>query len=434
MSETAGGRGARDRWPGVDVSIRRDYAEALRPRGRGASYHPWDCRVASDVLDAVRELLPVIRDRAARTEAERAVPEETMAALVEAGFFGMLRPEKYGGSESDPVDYFTAVRSIGSACPSTGWVASLLGISPWQVALMEPDACADLWEADRTVLVSSSYAPTGRLVPADGGYRLTGAWRSAPGADHCDWVVLGTLMVGPSGDPVDYTAVLVPRADYTLKDGWNMVGLRGTGSRNVQVKDAFVPAHRIFGAAGRRRIAKVQGRPDAPALYRVPFASIHGTALTAPLLGAAEGAYEYHLARMRRRTKLSHGGRRWSGDEFAPVAVARGAGEIDASILQLDRDLRELMRHAVRGEPIPIELRLRARRDQVLGTERAVEAVDLLLKAAGGHGVQVGNPIQRAWRDVHTGAAHVVNDAEQGMSLYGRWAYGLGVDDSLILV
>jgi 3-hydroxy-9,10-secoandrosta-1,3,5(10)-triene-9,17-dione monooxygenase len=390
--------------------------------------------VASDVLESVRELLPVIRERASRTESERAIPRETVAALVEAGFFGMFRPTRYGGSESDPVDYFTAVRWLASACPSTGWVASLLGITPWHVALLEPQTCADVWGTGHSVLVSSSYAPTGRLVAADGGYRLSGSWRSAPGAEHCEWIVLGALMIGSTGDPVDYTAVVVPRSDYVLKDGWNVVGLRGAGAKDVHVRDAFVPPHRIFGAAGRRRISKIQRGPDAPALYRVPFASIHGTALVAPLLGAAEGAYHYHLARMRRRSELSHGGRKWSGDEFAPVAVARGSGEIDASILQLERDLREFMEHALGNERIPIELRLRARRDQVRSAERAVEAVDLLLKAAGGHGVQMGNPIQRAWRDVHTGAAHVVNDVDQGMSLYGRWAYGLGVDDSLILV
>ena len=390
--------------------------------------------MAKDVLESVRELLPAIRERAPRTEAERRIPGETVAELIDAGLFAMLRPRSHGGSESDPVDFFTAVRSLASACPSTGWIASLLGITPWHVALLEPRTGTDVWGTDRNVLVSSSYAPTGRLVPVDGGYRLNGAWRSAPAADHCEWIVLGTLMVGPAGDPVDYTAVVVPRADCVLKDGWNVVGLRGAGSKDVLVRDAFVPAHRIYGAEGRARIAQEQRAPGAPALYRVPFASIHSTAITAPLLGAAEGAYQYHLARMRRRSRLSHGGRRWSADEFAPVAVARGTGEIDASILQLERDLREQMEHALRNEPIPIELRLRARRDQVRSAERAVEAIDLLVKAAGGHGVQTGNPIERAWRDVHTGAAHVVNDAEQGMSLYGRWAYGLGVDDSLILV
>jgi 3-hydroxy-9,10-secoandrosta-1,3,5(10)-triene-9,17-dione monooxygenase len=388
--------------------------------------------VAGDVLESVRELLPALRERASHTESERRIPEETVAALVETGVFRMFRPQQHGGCESDPVDYFTAVRWIASACPSTGWVTSLLGITPWHLALLEPQTCADVWETDENALVSSSYAPTGRLVASDGGYRLSGAWRAAPGAEHCGWIVLGSLMLGQSGDPADYTAVVVPRSDYTLKDGWNVVGLRGAGSKDVLVQDAFVPPHRIYGAAGRMRVAEAQRKPDAPALYRVPFASIHSTALTAPLLGAAEGAYRYHLARMRRRSKLSHTGR--TGDEFAPVAVARGAGEIDASILQLERDLRELMEHALRNEPPPIELRLRARRDQVRGTERAVEAVDLLFKAAGGHGVQTGNPIERAWRDVHTGAAHVINNVDQGMSLYGRWAYGLGVDDSLILV
>jgi 3-hydroxy-9,10-secoandrosta-1,3,5(10)-triene-9,17-dione monooxygenase len=390
--------------------------------------------VASDVLESVRELLPIIRDRAPRTEAERAIPDETIGALTDAGFFAMFRPVRYGGTESDPVGYFEVVRLLGSACPSTGWVASLLGIAPWHVALLEPQTCSEVWDDDPNTLVTSSYAPTGRLTPVDGGYRLNGAWRSAPGADHCGWVVLGSLMIGPSGDPVDYAAVAVPRSDYTLKDGWNVAGLRGAGSKDVIVRDAFVPAHRIYGAAGRRRISKFLRGPDGPVLYRVPFASIHGIALTSPLLGAAEGAYDYHLDRMRQRTRLSHGGRAFSADGSAPAAVARGAGEIDASVLQIDRDLRELMDHASRNERIPIELRLRARRDQVRGTERAVEAMDLLLKAAGGHGVQNDNPIQRGWRDVHTGAAHVVNDVEQGMSLYGRWAYGLGVDDSLILV
>lgn len=388
----------------------------------------------SDVLDSIRELLPTIRDRAACTESEREISAETIAALVETGVFRMFRPRRHGGTESDPVDYFTAVRLLASACPSTGWAASLLGISPWHVALLEPEAQDDIWGAEQDALVSSSYAPMGRLVPSEGGYRLNGLWRAAPGIGHCGWVILGSLLIGQRGDPVDYVALAVPRSDFSVTQNWDVVGLRGTGSSDVIVRDAFVPAHRTYGSAGRIRAAEAQRSRGSPALYRVPFASIHSTAITVPLLGAAEGAYSYHLDRMRERSKLSYGGRKGTEDEFAQIAVARGMGEIDASILTLERDLREQTEYAVRNEPIPMELRLRARRDQVRGTERAVEAMDLLFKAASGHGVQSGTPIERAWRGVHTGAAHVINDVEQGMSLYGRWAYGLGVDDSLILV
>lgn len=390
--------------------------------------------MASSVLDAIRELLPVIRDRAGQTESQRQISPETMTALVDSGIFGMFRPRRHGGLESDPIDYFTAVRVLASACPSTGWAVSLLGATPWHVALLEPEAQDDVWGENRDALISSSYAPMGRLVPSEGGYRLNGTWRAAPAVGHCDWVMLGSLLIGQRGDPVDYVAVVVPRSDFSVTDDWDVVGLRGTGSSDVIVHDAFVPTHRTYGSAGRMRVADTARRPDVSALYRVPFASIHSTAICFPLLGAAEGAYNYHLERMRERSKLSYGGRKGTEDEFAQIAVARGTGEIDASLVTLERDLREQTEHATRNEPIPMELRLRARRDQVRAAERAVEAIDLLLKAASGHGVQGGTPIERAWRGIHTGAAHVINDVEQGMVLYGRWSYGLGVDDSLILV
>ncbi|WP_240938171.1 3-hydroxy-9,10-secoandrosta-1,3,5(10)-triene-9,17-dione monooxygenase oxygenase subunit [Nocardioides sp. JQ2195] len=386
-----------------------------------------------EIVERVRALVPTLRERASRTESERTIADETMAALIDSGLFRMLQPRPWG-TESAPADFFTAIRVLASGCGSTGWAASLIGATPWHVALLEPRASHDVWDVDADALVTSSYAPMGRLVPIEGGYRLNGSWRSAPGVAHCQWIVLGSLLIGPAGDPLDYTAVLVPREDLTLTDDWNVVGLRGAGCRDVVVRDAFVPLHRVYGSAGRTRIAGIQRQADSPALYRVPFATIHSTAITMPLLGAAEGAYDYHLARMRDRSRLSHGGRKGTEDDFAHVAVARGTAEIDASVLQVDRDLREQMDHARRNEPIPMELRLRSRRDQVRSTERAVEAVDLLFKAAGGHAVRTSTPIQRAWRDVHTGAAHLVNDVDQGLSLYGRWAYGLGVDDSLILV
>lgn len=392
--------------------------------------------MACDLLDAVRELIPEVRERAAHTESQRRVSGQTLDALAATGLFAMFRPERHVGNERDPVDYFAAIRLLASACPSTGWAASLLGMTPWHIALMEPQAGVDVWGEGGgrgDALIAAAYAPVGRLVPARGGYRLRGEWRSAAAAEHCSWAVLGALLIGRTGEPVDYAAVLVPREDVTLTDGGSAVGLRGAGSKDVVVSDATVPAHRIYGSAQRMRIGRDLRAADAPALYRVPFASIHTTSVTAPLLGAAEGAYDYHLGRMRERNRLSHGGHA-AENGSAHATVARGAAELDAATLTLERDLREQVRYAEGNQQITMELRLRARRDQVLASERAVAAIDLLFKAAGGHAVKTNSPIQRAWRDIHTGAAHLVNNTEQGLALYGRWAYGLGVDDSLILV
>ena len=86
------------------------------------------------VVAAVADLLPAFRQRAQETEDNRVVPAESVKALAETGFFRLLQPASYGGLEADPIAFFTAVRLIASACGSTGWVASVLGV-PWQLAL-----------------------------------------------------------------------------------------------------------------------------------------------------------------------------------------------------------------------------------------------------------------------------------------------------------
>lgn len=382
--------------------------------------------MSHDVVESVRELVPAVRERAERTEADRRVSDEVVAALLERGLFGMALPKRYGGTEAHPVDFFTAVRALAAACPSTGWVASLLGAARWHLAMLPPQAQDEVWDGAPDALVSASYAPSGRLVPVEGGYRLSGEWKSVPGVDHSTWCMLGCLVLGQAEEPVDYRSVLVPRSDYRVAEAWNVVGLHGAGSRDVTVRGAFVPAHRVYDSTRRDRSA------DGTSMRLMPLGPLHCVAVTMPVVGAAEGAYAYHLDRMRRRNELSRGGR--SEDGAAHVAVARGEAELDAAVLQVERDLRELVDHAERGVPVPKELRLRARRDQVRATERSVEALDLLFKVAGGHSVRMDAPIQRAWRDAHTAAAHVANSAELPLSLYGCWAHGLDADDTLLLV
>ena len=120
------------------------------------------------VIAAVTELLPTFRQRAQEAEDRRVLPAESVKALAETGFFRMLQPTGFGGLEADPVTFYTAVRLIASACGSTGWVASVVGVHPWQLALFPPQAQQDVWGADAGTRMSSSYAPTGRATKVDG--------------------------------------------------------------------------------------------------------------------------------------------------------------------------------------------------------------------------------------------------------------------------
>lgn len=388
--------------------------------------------MSDEVLESVRALLPGVAARARATDEDRRVPVETIRELTEAGVFRMLQPKRYGGAESDPVLFFRVVREVSGVCGSTGWVASVLGMHPWQLGLFAEAAQDEVWGRCPRTLVSSSYAPLGRLTPVEGGYELSGHWSFSSGCDHASWALLGGLVLGAEGRPVDVVTVLVPRSDYVIEDVWDVIGLRGTASNDIVVDGAFVPDHRVVRNYEQAQLRGPGQKVNTGPLHRMPFATVFTSAITAPVIGAVAGCYGSSITAMRDRVRLSLGGGRFAEDQFAQVAVARAASEIDAAILQTERNVGEVYGHAVRGERIPMELRLRTRRDQVRATERAIEAIDILFKIAGGNSLRRGNPIERAWRDAHAGSVHVANDVERALAMYGKGEFGLTVEDNLV--
>ena len=156
-------------------------------------------------------------------------------------------------------------------------------------------------------------------------------------------------------------------------------------------------------------------------------------AITTPIIGMAAGAYEAHVAYQRQRVRASYTGQKAAEDPHAQVRVAEAAAELDAAWLALERNMTELMAYAQAGQKIPMPLRLRVRRDQVLGTGRAIGAVDLLFENSGGRALQAGTPIQRFWRDAHAGRVHAINDPERALSMFGRGEFGLEVQPDAML-
>jgi 3-hydroxy-9,10-secoandrosta-1,3,5(10)-triene-9,17-dione monooxygenase len=376
------------------------------------------------VIAGVTELLPVFRQRAQEAEDTRVVPAESVKSLAETGFFRLLQPASAGGLEADPVTFFTAVRLIASACGSTGWVASVLGVHPWQLALFPAQAQDDVWGADPATRMSSSYAPTGKARKTDGGYRLDGRWSFSSGCDHATWVLLGGIVLDDNHRPVDFRTFLLPISDYAIDDVWDTVGLRGTGSNDIVVSDAFVPEHRSLSFTDVTKCACPGHTRNTGALYRIPFGSVFSYTITTPIIGMATGAYQAHVDYQRGRVRASYVGQKAAEDPFAQVRVAEAAALLDAAWLALERDMTELMAYARREEKIPLPLRWRTRRDQVTGTGQAIRAVDLLFENSGGRALKLGTPIQRFWRDAHAGRVHAINDPERALTMFGRGEFG----------
>jgi 3-hydroxy-9,10-secoandrosta-1,3,5(10)-triene-9,17-dione monooxygenase len=383
------------------------------------------------VLDAVRDLVPQIRERGEEGERLRVVPEASIKDLESAGFFKMLQPKRYDGLESDPIDFFTAVKEIASADGATGWVSSVVGVHPWQIALFADEAQQAVWGDDSNTRASSSYAPTGKAKLTEGGYRLSGRWSFSSGCDHASWVLLGGLVFNDEGQVVDFKTFLLPRKDYAIEDVWQVVGLSGTGSNDIVVDDVFVPDAFTLSMGETGQCRGPGQAVNTSNLYKLPFHSVFTSTITTPIIGMAAGAYAEHVEMQRKRVRAAYLGEKAVDDPFANVRIARASSEIDAAWALLMNNLREEQAYVERGEAIPLQLRLRVRRDQVIGTERAISAIDTLFESSGGRALAKGTYLQRAWRDAHAGRVHAANDPERALKMFGAVEFGQKIDPGM---
>ena len=232
---------------------------------------------ADTYLRRIDALLPAIRKCAAEVERQGMISPEVIGWLTEADVFRAVQPQRWGGLELDMATFFEGAVRIASACASTGWVASVVGIHPWHIAMFDPRAQNDVWSGNPNAMASTSYAPTGQARRVPGGFRLSGKWSYSSGVDHCDWVILGAVVPDdePDGLGPEFRSFLVPRGDFIVdQESWHVTGLAGTGSKDVHVADALVPEYRTHSSTQvYERSDPGRAVNDRP-LYRLPWSAV----------------------------------------------------------------------------------------------------------------------------------------------------------------
>jgi len=376
-------------------------------------------------LERVRTLLPALRERAAYAEQLRRLPDETFEDFQEAGLFRCLQPKRWGGYELDPGTFYQAIIEVGTVCGSSAWILGVIGVHNWHLAIFPPQAQEDVWGEDTSIQLSTSLAPTGTVERVDGGYRLRGRWSFSSGCDFCQWAVLGAIVPSVENrERPDARVFLVPRRDYTIDDNWHVIGLSGSGSKDIVVEDAFVPEYRTHSYEEAFRLNHPGTAINDAALYRLPFGIIFPNGIVAPAIGVALGALEAFREQSAKRTNLRDGSRLVE-DPFIQYRLAEAAAEVGAARERLLGNFAEMMRLVRVGEEIPLTQRARYRWDAGKAIEWSVTAVDRLFEASGGRGIFLANPIQRAWRDAHAMRAHAGNNPERAAAVFGRSEFGL---------
>jgi 3-hydroxy-9,10-secoandrosta-1,3,5(10)-triene-9,17-dione monooxygenase len=377
-------------------------------------------------------MIPVLVDRVPELRALRRIPDQTIADLRQARFFDLLRPKAWNGLEIHPGTFFRVQTQVARGCPSTAWVMGVLSVHAWQLALFAPQAQQDVWGADPHALISSSYAPTGKIEPVEGGYRVSGKWSFSSGSDHCSWVFLGGLV--PPREPhhkPQMRTFLLPRADYTIEDNWNVIGLEGTGSKNIIVSGAFVPEHRTHkftdGFSGKSPGLKVNTAP----LFKLPFGQVFVRSVSTSIIGVLEGALEAYIETARSRIAASNQ-KKVSLDPVSQMVCAHARATLDEINLVLQRSFSELMDAAQEGRTLTVERRSQFRYESARAVDRCTEAVDQLFTASGGRSIFVDSDIGRFFRDAHAIRAHFANKPEApGRNLGGVL---LGVDNADLFI
>jgi 3-hydroxy-9,10-secoandrosta-1,3,5(10)-triene-9,17-dione monooxygenase len=365
-----------------------------------------------EVVSRVAEIAPRLAAAADETERLGRLSDESVKLVREAGVMRLLQPADFGGYAAHPRDFAEAVMAVAAQCGSSGWVCGVGGVHPWEMALMDRKLQAEVWGGNPDTWIASPYAPQGIATPVDGGYTLRGRWNFSSGTDHCEWIFLGALVGGPDGKPVmppKSMHVVLPRADYTIvEDSWDVIGLSGTGSKDIIVKDAFIPAYRTIDfedVAAGEVAAERAGRTET--VYRLPFWTMFPLGITAAVVGIVEGALAAHLNYQRDRVTAM--GTRIRDDPYVLSAISEAAAEISASRIQLLDGISRLYDLADSGQEISFADRAFVRRNQTRCAWRAVAAVDEIFARSGGNAVRRSNPVQRFWRDAHVGLQHAIH-------------------------
>ena len=190
----------------------------------------------AEIVARAEAMIPWLREKADAVEKARMVPESTIQAFQDAGFFRILQPRRWGGYEMSPNVLNRVLMELARGCPSSAWNVMVLGVHPFEVGLLDPRCGDELWGEDSTRLVSSSYAPFGTVTAVEGGYRLNGEWLTSSGCDHAaGGAFLGGRVANAAGE-IEFRSFWVQRADFEIIDDWFVVGLAGTGSKKLSVK------------------------------------------------------------------------------------------------------------------------------------------------------------------------------------------------------
>ena len=386
-------------------------------RSEPAARSPGKLASGAAALEVARALVPKLRARARETEQQRRLPDATIDELQAGGLFGLVTPRVFGGSELGFATLVEVTAELASGCGSTGWVFGVLSGHNWVLGLFDPAAQREVF-SDQCSLVATVIrlggAPPQKV---EGGYRFANAeGRFCSGIDHSDWIIVGAAVDNGSAarDPRYF---LLPRTDIEVIDDWYTLGMRGTGSRSIRIRDAFVPDYRSLAFADMVAGSTPGGKFHNSALFRLPFTDVLPMSFAGAPIGMARALLHVFSEGLERKLKgLSD---HQIAEQSPTLArLAQAAADIDAAFAARFDSCQT-------GGPLSAPESSRISRDFAYAAQKCRSAAATLFEASGGSNIYDSSELQRAWRDVNSAAAHTAFTWDVAAPNFARAMLGL---------
>jgi len=383
-----------------------------------------------EAMRRARECVPLLRSRAQKCEDARVLLPENEKLLHETGLFRFHQPKRFGGMELPFIAVVDIVAELARACPSTAWNVGNLGCHHWILAYYEPATQHEVWDENPDALIASSIAlAAGRGKKVDGGFLVSGKWPFSSGVDNSQWNMLAVTVYEDdgktaAGTPVDWRLCLVPRSDYEIIDTWYAMGMVGTGSKDIEVKEVFVPERRALALARCRGGREHPGAAlnDGP-LFRVPIVASAGHPLSATALGAAEGAFDSVQSNFMKRIG-TYTGAKVSDFQAVQIKIAEARCLIDSATHLMRESAIGFDRYAESNAVPDLDTKLRWRAQNAFAVRQARQAVEVLWSCYGANAIYTRDPLQRYLRDLQAISQHFSFNFDIAGAAYGTTALG----------
>ncbi len=379
------------------------------------------------LLERIREIGPLLKANVAEGERIRRLPQESFDALSESGLLTMLTPESMGGMEVDPLTWASVIEEAVKFDSAAAWTMTNPLIWAFFCSRLPEDGALELLGEDPRALFAASITPPMKAEPVDGGYMVSGDGRFASNCHHARWIAAACL-IDDHENPGQVIWVYIAREDCQILDTWDVLGMKATGSDDIHVEGAFVPAHRVFPFVPDIEYGSQFQGP----LYRFSFLGIVTAALPSVMLGIARVAVDEAADLARGKTATGTTSPLWMSSAVQSH-IGKAEAALRAARALLFQTLDDAWQWVLSGKDLTTQQRADLLLAATNASESSVQVVERMHSLAGTSSIYSGNPIERCFRDIQVARQHRFY-TESRYETFGRMYFGLETDYGLVML